>query len=188
MIGCGSSSKTLPVTQSNSVAFLQEAPSAGTYMFSPMIGTFTTKGTTTTFSSAAVMDKSTNQPLASEIYSIVLSADATKATFDLYGGLDGTSYQWDIWVGNASGTSNPTQVTNDNNWNRMPQFSPDASKVVFISDRMGSDGNYHDTIVIRNADGTGDTPLPLPSGAENAWAPTFSPDGTRIAAEIASGS
>jgi TolB protein len=76
------------------------------------------------------------------------------------------------------------QVTNDSNYNRTPQFSPDGTKVVFVSMRPGSDSNSHPQVVTRKVDGTGDTLLPLPDGFVGAWAPTYSPDGSQIAMEL----
>lgn len=184
MIGCGSSSKTVitPTTQTSTFAFMEESGS-GTYLFSPMIGTYTTTNGTTTFKAAAVVDNS-NQPVTAEFYSIYLSTDGKTATLDLYGGLDGTSGEWDIWVAPADGSSNPTQVTNDTNGNRMPQLSPDNTTVVFNSYRIIDEaGDYGWMVITRKTDGTGEQVLPMPPGAGQTWAPTYSPDGSKIAVE-----
>jgi len=163
---------------------MQEASNL-TYMFNPMVGKYTTTNGNTQFSVGTVVDPTTNQPVTAEFYSIALSADGKKATLDMYGGLDGTSNQWDIWVANADGTGTPVQITNDTNNNRMPQLSPDGAKVVFNSSRLGSDNYNRDLVVIRSATGSGgEVVLPMPEGVEQTWAPTFSPDGTKIAVEM----
>lgn len=185
LIGCGSSSKPVtppPNTQTTTFAFMQEVGS-GSYLFSPMIGTFSTTSGTTTFAAAAVKDSS-NQPVEAEFYSIYLSSDSKLATLDLYGGLDGTTDQWDIWVAPADGSTNPTPVTNDTNGNRVPQLSPDKTRVVFSSDRYNDAiADYAWSVVSRKTDGSDEVVLPLPPGAYNTWAPTYSPDGSQIAVE-----
>lgn len=186
LIGCGSSSSNRvvppPQNQTSTFAFMQMVPNQGE-MFSPMLGKFVTTNGSTQFSAAAVIDSGSGQPVTGDFYSIILSSDSKKATLDLYGGLDRNSAQWDIWVANIDGT-NMVPVTNDANYNRTPQFSPDGSKVIFVSLRPGPDNNPHMQIVTRKQDGTGDTVLPLPEGFVGAWAPTFSPDGSKIAAEL----
>ncbi len=183
LIACSSSSKKVVVQpQTSAFAFVQEA-AGQSYMFTPMLGKYVTTGSSTVFTATSVMDPSTNQPVTAEFWSIVLSADGKKATFDLAGGLDGNSGQWDIWVANSDGTGNPVQVTNDSYDDAMPQFSPDGTKVVFTSYRPLLDGYDHYQIVIRNADGTGEQVLPMPPSADQTWAPTYSPDGTKIAVE-----
>lgn len=184
LIGCSSSKKKIvpPQTQTTTFAFMQGV-GTGTGTFSPMVGTYTTTNGTTTFTAAAVLDKSTNQPIEATFFSIFLSADGKTATLDLYGGLDGTSGQWDIWVAPADGSSNPTQVTNDTNDNGMPQLSPDGTRVAFNSYRLDESENYVTMVVTRKIDGTGEQVLAPPPGAEWTWAPTYSPDGSKIAVE-----
>lgn len=185
LIGCGSSSSSKvvpPQSQTTTFAFMQMVPNQGE-MFSPMLGKFVTTSGNTQFSAAPVNDSTSGQPVTGDFYSIALSPDGKKATVDLYGGLDRNSAQWDIWVADVDGT-NMTQVTNDANYNRTPQFSPDGSKVVFVSLRPGPDNTPRMQVVTRKLDGTGDTVLPLPTGFVGAWAPTYSPDGAKIAMEM----
>lgn len=185
MVGCGSSSKHIvpPPAKTSSFAFMQEVGS-GSYIFSPMIGTFSTSGGNTTFSAAAALSGSAQQPIEVTFYSIYLSSDATLATLDLFGGLDGTSGQWDIWVAEATGSHNPTQVTNDTNDNEMPQLSPDNTRVAFNSNRVVDEsGDLSYVVVTRKIDGTGEQVLALPPGANWTYAPTYSPDGSKIAVE-----
>ena len=74
------------------------------------------------------------------------------------------------------------RLTNSPGPDRMPVWSPDGSKIAFLSER---DGNSE--IYVMNADGSGQTPL-LTRPATNEWDPAWSPDGTRIAFASYSGS
>lgn len=183
--GCGDSKKAVVPPQTTSFAFMQEAPSAGSYMFSPVLGTFSTTGNNTTFSTTTYVDKSTGQPITFDIGSIILSANGTKATFDLYGGMgDSSSNQWDIWVANADGTGNPVQISNDAYEDYLPQFSPNGTKVVYSSYQpIPTDSTtYQWQVVVANSDGTGAAQvLPIPEGVLYQMHPTYSPDGTKLA-------
>ena len=86
---------------------------------------------------------------------------------------------WEIYVMNADGT-NQTRLTNDAGPDDYPSWSPDGTRIAFLSNS--------NTIKLMNADGTGETQLTTcapPTG--NAWleSPLFylswSPDGTKIA-------
>jgi len=189
LIACGSSSKTVtpPPVQSQTTSFaFMEAPNSGVWLFSPVLGTFTTKSGNTAFSTKTYVDTGTNQPITIDIGSIVLSADEKKATFDLFGGLeDVSSGQWDIWVANADGSGNPLQITNDSYEDYFPQFSPDGTKVAYSSwrpipgDTTGA--SQWQTVVI-NSDGTGtEQVLPIPAGTMYQMHPTYSPDGSKLA-------
>ncbi len=185
--GCASSSnpvptpKPTPQTQTSTFAFMQSIAGKAGY-YSPMIGTFSTSGGVTQFSSAAVIDSASNEVVTGNFYSIALSADGKKVTVDLFGGLDRNTGRWDIWVANIDG-SNMTQVTSDGDTNRTPQFSPDGSKVVFISQRTsaGASSLY---VVTRRTDGSNEQVFQMPVGFSGAWAPTYSSDGSKIAMEM----
>jgi Tol biopolymer transport system component len=182
LIGCGSTSSKPPVVQTQTTTFAFMQGVAGQIqLYSPMIGKYVTTSGNVQFTAAAIIDKTNGQAVTGDFYSIIMSADGKKATVDLYGGLDRNSGQWDIWVANVDG-SNMVQVTNDVNVNRTPQFSPDGTKVIFVSMRPAPGNNF--SVVTRNIDGTGDWVMPLPTGFEGVWAPTYSPDGTKIAMEL----
>lgn len=177
MVGCGDSGTKKIVTPNPNVVFLRDA---GTGLFTPMLGTFTVSGSTTTFSAAAVTDPTTHEQVQpSAFFSIIMSKDGTKGTFDLYGGMDGTGNQWDIWVANTNGAGNAVQITNDGYDNAMPQFSPDGTKVVFTADRLGG----MDQVIVRSITGTNEQIPAVPAGVMEMWAPTYSPDGTKFAME-----
>ena len=183
MVGCGDSAKkvvVVPATPLPNVAFLQ-GPADMSDMLTPMLGTFTSSGQ---FVTKAVMDTD-NKPVTAEINSIALSADRTKATLDLYGGLDGNSDQWDIWVAKSDLSTNPTQITNDVYDDVLPQFSHDGAKIAYASYRPipgDINGDYQWQIVVRNASAGGtELVLPIPAGVWYQMHPTFSPDGTKIA-------
>jgi len=81
--------------------------------------------------------------------------------------------QQEIYSVNPDGTSQ-TRLTNNSVGDGEPAFSPNGSKIAFVSDRFtGNDG-----IFVMNADGTGQTRL-ADSFADGG--PTWSPDGSRIA-------
>jgi len=78
----------------------------------------------------------------------------------------------DIWTTPANGGS-PTPLTTDLTHETNPDWSPDGSRIVF---------QRGDTIVVMSASGAGQTPLPVPTGAQR---PAWSPDGTRILFDVA---
>ncbi|MBZ5598813.1 MAG: hypothetical protein LAN83_10855 [Acidobacteriia bacterium] len=180
-VSCGNESKPIVPSQTSAFAFLRESSTAN--QFIPVLGKFVTTGNNIVFTATEVKDPSTGEVVNAHMWSIVLSAKGDKVLLDLWGGtVDHPSEQWDIWVGNADGTG-LVQVTNDSYQDLMPQFSPDGTKVVYNSYR-GCDVFCGEFIVVRNVDGTGEQVLPLLVGTENTWAPTFSPDGSKIAVEI----
>jgi Tol biopolymer transport system component len=149
-----------------------------------MLGKFTGSGGNVTFSSTALKDPSNGQPLAAEFYSITLGRDGKKGALDLYGGPDGNSGQWDIFVGNIADAS-LVQISNDNYEDKMPQLSPDGTKVMYVSSRPMPDTGYEWQLIVRNADGSGgEQVLPLPPGALSEWHPAYSPDGSKIAVGV----
>lgn len=74
---------------------------------------------------------------------------------------------------NADGTAQ-TRVTNNSASDTQPAWSPDGSKIAFVSNR---DGNFE--LYVMNANGTGQTRLTNSMAEEDR--PSWSPDGTKIA-------
>jgi Tol biopolymer transport system component len=84
---------------------------------------------------------------------------------------------WEIWVMNADG-SGQTQITSTpvSIENMYPAFSPDGSKIVFVSNRPPSTTS---DIWVMNVDGS--NPHQLTSTSDYEIYPVWSPDGTKIA-------
>lgn len=83
---------------------------------------------------------------------------------------------YDIYV--SDGASNVTNLTNSPEVNDgYASWSPDGSKIAFVSDRDSGDGTTN--LFYMNANGTGVTPLPPLSG-DQGWT-AWSPDGSKIA-------
>lgn len=79
----------------------------------------------------------------------------------------------DIFVMDTNG-ANQTRLTTNAAYDDQPKWSPDGSKIVFMSNR---DGNFE--IYSMNADGSNQTRLTNALAADGF--PAWSPDGTRIA-------
>ena len=84
-----------------------------------------------------------------------------------------------VWLVNADGTGSH-QITEMPEGACQPSWSPDGSKLVFISPCAFNQEMYPGaSLFIINADGTNLTPLPTIPGGD--FDPAWSPDGTRIA-------
>ncbi len=88
----------------------------------------------------------------------------------------------EIWAMGPDGSGKKSLTASDSaNFDEQhPRFSPDGSKIVFVS-REGQDVSkpvVQTEIYIMNADGTGRAEL-TPAGEADDW-PVFSPDGTKI--------
>lgn len=79
----------------------------------------------------------------------------------------------DVYVMMLSG-SNPVRLTSSGYTDAAPQFSPNSSKLSFISNRTG--GIYR--VFTMNVDGTAQTQMTNAATAED-W-PTWSPDGSKL--------
>jgi WD40-like Beta Propeller Repeat len=188
LLNCGNDSHPAPLTQAPpqapSFAFMQEVQGQPD-TFTPMLGKFSVSGGNNTFSASPLKDPSSGKPIAADFYSITLGPDHKRGALDLWGGLDGTSMQWDIWVGNVTDAS-AVQISNDEYKDAMPQLSPDGTKVVYASYRPISETSYQWQIIIRNADGSGgEQVLPIPASFEYQSYPAYSPDGSKIVTEAA---
>jgi hypothetical protein len=78
----------------------------------------------------------------------------------------------DLWL--AEGDEAPRQLTNDEYLDIDPEFSPDERTLVFASDRDG-------TMNLWSFDLSDDTVAQVTMGPAKAYAPSLSPDGTRLA-------
>ena len=91
----------------------------------------------------------------------------------------------EIWMINADGTGR-TQITNNTFPDSQPAWSPDGSRIAFVSARNAEPLNDTDrNVYVMNPDGTGQvnlTPNDTVLGYQgNDDAPTWSPDGSKIA-------
>jgi Tol biopolymer transport system component len=77
-----------------------------------------------------------------------------------------------IWVMNPDGSNQHELTSLGSNW--RPSWSPDGSKIVFVSNRGGT-GNAD--VYVMNADGSNQHAI---TTMGETWAPRWSPDGTRI--------
>jgi Tol biopolymer transport system component len=90
---------------------------------------------------------------------------------------------WDIYTVNPDG-SNQTNITNNTAPDLEPAWSPDGTKITFVTDRDGNLGDGRREIFTMNADGSNQTNITANSAlsvlATNVSAPAWSPDGTKI--------
>jgi serine/threonine protein kinase len=102
------------------------------------------------------------------------SPDGTKILYVADGGPGpfGTRYGLDIWVMDADG-SNQTNLTLERGADTDPVWSPDGSKIVFVSGRFGGTRQ----LMVMNADGSDQQRI---SSELEEYNPTFSPDGSTL--------
>ena len=112
------------------------------------------------------------QPLFTGSAHLSFSPDGEKLVIALF--RQGVDNSREIFVVNVDGTG-LTQLTDNDAVETEPIFSPDGSKIAFISTR---DDNQGFEIYIMNADGTNQTRLTEASGGNHRAA--FSPDGNKI--------
>jgi Tol biopolymer transport system component len=123
----------------------------------------------------------------------VWSPDGSKIAFESSRALDGsdsanTNQTFNIWVMNADGSGQTplTRLTATSAISLTPVWSPDGSKIAYVSARAleGSDFatlNSTQNIWVTNADGSNQAPLTkLATGGANAAAPIWSPGGDKI--------
>ena len=85
---------------------------------------------------------------------------------------------FDIWVMHLIDPENPVQLTTSPGLDVEPMWSPDGSKILFLSTRDNPD-NIHELYVM-NADGSAQQRL-LEWPESYEWGATWSPDGEKIA-------
>ena len=84
----------------------------------------------------------------------------------------------EIYVMNTDG-SDPTNLTNHPAADNFPLWSPDGQRLAFVSDRSGKPEVY-----LMYDDGSGLVQLTDLPNVEGFWWLSWSPDGTRLAAEV----
>ena len=83
-------------------------------------------------------------------------------------------YRSHLWMVSTTGDAPPRQFTFGDSKDRAPRWSPDGTRILFVSDRGGADRFY-----LLSPDG-GEA-MPLDSGKVKPSAPVWSPAGMRIA-------
>ena len=118
--------------------------------------------------------------------SLEWSADGSRIALVRASG-QGLSHGGEIWRVNVDG-SDPVQLTNNDNGDYGPAWSPDGNRIAFVSDRADPNANQvgHAPIsdlYVMDADGNGVTRLTESSGCggNGVESPSWSPDGARIA-------
>ena len=160
---------TATISVSAQFAFLEEYPSGDATPFSmtPKIGTYAPDGTLTI---NGVTDQGTGNPVSVAMESLMLSGDGSKGVFDVAT----PDYMYDIYIANANGSGSPTPLTTDgDSW--WPEFSADGQQIVYI---------HSSQIWTMNADGSNQQAVFVPGSGSEAYSATFSPDRTKIAAEL----
>lgn len=172
-------SATATVLVSAAFAFIEKLPNGTSLPWSvtPFLGTLGADGK---FTATNINDPGTGTPMDAAIYDLSLSSDGKKAVFTVIA-VNGDATN--IYTANSDGTQiTPltTHVPGSFVFDSNPQFSPDGQKVVYA--HYGLDGSSTG-IWVMNADGSNQQVVFSQPGA-SARFPTFSPDGTTIAAEI----
>lgn len=146
------------------------------------------------------MSKSTVRPLQiDDLFAITLVSDPALAPDEqrllwvetrLH--KDDDTYKAAIWIADADG-SNPRQLTSGTHRDTNPVWSPDGEKIVFVSNRPGprkkqaeatdkdKDKDSSPSSQLWTIDPDGGEALQLTHHPNGASAPTWSPDGRRVA-------
>jgi hypothetical protein len=94
----------------------------------------------------------------------------------------------DIWTVNPNGSNRVQLTANSRDWDEHPAWSPDGERIAYVNkDPVADQPNLAGRIYIMDTDGSDRIKISPPHG-ENAWSPTWSPDGRRIAFSSTMGS
>jgi hypothetical protein len=180
-----SKSEVATVGVSARFAFLENLPNGQNSPFSttPLLGTFGTDGT---FAAKNINDPETGKPADTTDNYISLSSDGEKMIFEMYMGTG-----FGIGIANADGTGlvefrTPPDMADD-----QPQFSPEGKQIVFVEHATCTPISPCLMLGVMNADGSNKRTFPPPCNTASfcmAWwvgHPSFSPDGSKIVAEVA---
>ncbi len=102
-----------------------------------------------------------------------LSPDGMKIAYQGY-----VDHNYEIFVVNTDGTG-LRRLTNNPGYDQAPQWSPDGTKILYMSDK-GHDREHYDIFTIK-PDGTAETRLT--NDARHDQVPMWSPDGKKITFE-----
>jgi Tol biopolymer transport system component/DNA-binding winged helix-turn-helix (wHTH) protein len=87
----------------------------------------------------------------------------------------------DIWQHDLREPKIPSRIVSSTRWDAHPHFSPDGQKIVFVSDRQGTEELW-----VCDSDGSSPARL-TPFGGPHVQHPRWSPDGKQIAFTMARG-
>ena len=90
-------------------------------------------------------------------------------------------YRSAIWLGSADGSTPPRRFTGGASKDSAPRWSPDGTRLAFLSDRAGGKAQIY-VIAISGGEARQLTALP-----QGAGAPVWSPDGTRLVTVVRMG-
>ena len=175
----GTKSATATVAISAPFIFLREYPEGKATPFSntPIFASFGPDGK---FTTAALIDSSTNDPVSAPLTSIVLSSDGKKIAYSLEEPNGSGGFYYNIYTANADWTG--TRKLTNNEYVGDAKFTPDALQIVYDKVRLDQDSVIAEIWMV-NADGSNahavlSTNVPYTGGSS----PSVSPDGSKITA------